>query len=109
MADNIENAFHNAEKLLRSAYALSDPTSELLNLIKAHPTELAIRGLYFEAVEGNPSRAYTLTSVLVIPRDSPDAPVIESGLTLAEAFYDRLQTLFLEVWILTRITEPLAP
>jgi len=96
MDDDIEHAFHNAEKLFRSAYALADPTPELLNLIRAHPTELAIRDLlvyYFEAVEGNPSRAYALTSVLVTLRDSPDAPVIEDGSTLTQAFYDRLHDL----------------
>jgi hypothetical protein len=82
--------------VFRSAYALSDPTPELLNLIKAHPTELAIRDLlvyYFEAVEGNPSRAYALTSVLVALRDSPDAPVIEGSSTLTLAFYGRLHDL----------------
>lgn len=48
---------------------------------------------YFEAAEGNPSRAYALTSVLVTLRDSPDAPVIEGSSTLIPAFYDRLHDL----------------
>jgi len=35
----------DAEKRFRNAYALSDPTSELLNLIKDYPTDVAIRDL----------------------------------------------------------------
>jgi hypothetical protein len=41
----MEEAFQNSEKLLPSAYALFDPTSELLKLIKAHPTEDAVTEL----------------------------------------------------------------
>lgn len=37
MAD-IEHAFEDAEQLFRSAYALSDPSPELLNLITSHRT-----------------------------------------------------------------------
>ena len=37
-----EESFPNAEKVFRQAYGLSDPTPELLNLIKAHPTEAAV-------------------------------------------------------------------
>ena len=35
----------DAEKRFRNAYAPSDPTSELSNLIKAYPTDVAIRDL----------------------------------------------------------------
>lgn len=73
MLDNLD-AFPNAEEIFHSAYALSDPTPELLKLIKAHPTEVAVRDLliyYIEAVEDNPSRVYALTSVLVALRAFP--------------------------------------
>ena len=86
---NIES-FPNAEKIFRYAYGLSDPTPELLNLIKAHPTEAAVRGLfiyYIDAAVENPSRAYALASVLVALRDSPDAPLIQGDSSLAMAFH----------------------
>ena len=46
----------------------------LLNLIKAYPTEAAVRDLlihYMDAAKDNPSRAYALTSVLVAPQTHP--------------------------------------
>jgi hypothetical protein len=98
--------FPNSEELLRSAFALSDPTPALLQLIKAYPTADAVRDLlifYIDAVEANPSRAYALASVLVALRDSPDAPVIlsdssdapfiQDSSTLAEAFDNELDDL----------------
>ena len=91
-----KETFPNSEELLRSAFALSDPTPALLQLIKAYPTADAIRDLlifYIDAVEANPSRAYSLASVLVALRDSPDAPVIQDGSSLAEAFYNELDDL----------------
>jgi hypothetical protein len=63
-------AFPNSKKLLSSAYALPGPTSELLKLIKAHPTEAAVTELlifYIKAVEENRLRANALASVLVTP------------------------------------------
>ncbi|KIM35175.1 hypothetical protein M413DRAFT_32707 [Hebeloma cylindrosporum] len=94
----MDDAFDNAEQLFCSAYALSDPTPELLNLIKAHPTGRAIGELllfYINAVEDNPSRA-----------DDSDVPW-----TLREAFYfiAALLSLFLEGSILTRTAKFLAP
>lgn len=53
----MEETFPNSEKLLSSAYALSDPTSERLKLIKAHPTEATVTELlifYIESGEENP-------------------------------------------------------
>ena len=79
-------AFPDAEILFRRAYGLSDPAPELLNLIKAHPTEAAVRDLlidYTIIVEENPSRACALASALVALRDSPDAPVIQGGTTFS--------------------------
>ena len=35
-----ENAFDDVEQLFRGAYVPSDPTPELLNLMKAHPGRL---------------------------------------------------------------------
>lgn len=58
-----------------STFGLSDPTPELLSLIKAHPTEAAARDLLIANIlepEKNPSRAYALAFVLVALRDSPD-------------------------------------
>jgi len=78
--------------LFRRAYGLSDPTPELLNLIlKAHPTEAAVRNLLIDCittVEEDPCRAYALASMLVALRDSPDAPVIQGGsmISLTEEF-----------------------
>jgi len=91
-----ENAFPNAEELFHRAYALSDPTPELLKLIKAHPTEAAVRDLliyYIEAVEDNPPRAYALTSVVVALCESLDAPMIQGGFSLGEAFFIELHDL----------------
>ena len=68
-------------------------------MIKADPTEAAVRELlvsYIEAVEDNPSRAHELASVLVALRDSPDAPTIQGGSSLAEAFHDELDSLHSE-------------
>ena len=87
-----QEAFPDAYELFCKAFGLSDPTPELLDLIKAHPTEAAVRDLlieYTDAAEENPSRAYALASVLVALRDSPEAPVIE-GSSLAVAFHVRL-------------------
>jgi hypothetical protein len=92
-----EEIFHRAYALsLHRAYALSDPTPELLELIIAHPTEAAVKDLliyYIEAVEDNPLRAYALTSVLVALRESLDAPMIQSGFSLGEMFYIELHDL----------------
>ena len=40
-----EESLPNAEKFLREAYGLFDPTPVLLNLIKDYPTEAAVRDL----------------------------------------------------------------
>jgi hypothetical protein len=44
-------------------------------------------------VEENPSRANVLASVLVVLRDSLDAPVIQGGSSLAQAFDEGLNDL----------------
>jgi len=96
-----EEAFPGADDLFRKAFGLSDPTPELLSLIKAHPTEAAVRDLliaYILEAEENPSRAYALASVLVALRDSPDAPDIEDlervdDYSLAVAFRVKLADL----------------
>ena len=52
-----KESFPNSEQLLRCAFSLSDPTPELLQLIKAYPTVDAVREpliFYIEAVEANP-------------------------------------------------------
>ena len=108
---NIES-FPNAEKIFRYAYGLSDPTPELLNLIKVHPTEAAVRDLfiyYIDAAVENPSRAYALASVLVALRDSPDAPLIQGDSSLAMAFHVGLADLHPELFTLTTTTELSAP
>ena len=59
-----EEAFPGADDLFCKAFGLSDPTPELLSLIKAHPTEAAVRDLliaYILEAEENPSRAYALS------------------------------------------------
>ena len=96
-----EEAFPGADDLFCKAFGLSDPTPELLSLIKAHPTEAAVRDLliaYILEAEENPSRAYALASVLVALRDSPDAPDIEDlerveDYSLAVAFRVKLADL----------------
>ena len=91
-----ENASPITEEMFHRAYALSDPMPELLKLIKAHPTEAAVRDIviyYIEAVEDNPPRAYESTSVVVALRESLDAPMIRGGFSLAEAFYIELHDL----------------
>ena len=96
-----EEAFPGADDLFCKAFGLSDPTPELLSLIKAHPTEAAVRDLliaYILEAKENPSRAYALASVLVALRDSPDAPNIEDlervdDYSLAVAFRVKLADL----------------
>jgi len=95
--EELEDAFDNAETLFRSAFSLSDPAPELLNLIKAHPTEAAVIDLlvyYTDAVEENPSRANALASALVTLRSSPDAPMLDDGSSsLTEVFSCKLADL----------------
>jgi len=73
--------------------SLSDPTPELLNLMNAHPMQVAAIDLlvyYIEAVEENPSRANGLSAALVTLRQSSNAPTLEYGSTLAEVFSFKL-------------------
>jgi len=86
------DAFPNAEKLFRDAFALPDPAPALLELIKAHPTYSAVIDLlenYTAVAQENPSRANALALALVAVRDSPDAPVIDDE-SLASLFYYEL-------------------
>jgi hypothetical protein len=88
--EELEDPFDNAETLFRSAFSLPDPAPELLNLIKAHPTEAAVIHLlvyYTDVVEENPSRANALASALVTLRSSLDAPMLNNGRSsLTEVF-----------------------
>ena len=104
--------FPKAEELFTRAFALSDPTSVLLKLIKAHPTEAAVRELlisYIEAAENNPSRAHELASVLVALRNSPDAPVIQGGSSLAETLHNELDDLHSEGSVFDKDNETFGP
>jgi hypothetical protein len=70
----------NAEHLFPQAYAATDPVPLLLQILKDHPTFLAVRGVvvyYAQAVKKDPSRAQSLASALVRLRDSPDPPSFE--------------------------------
>jgi len=70
----------NAENLFPQAYAAADPVPLLLQILKDHPTYLAVRGLvvyYAQAVMKDPSRTQSLASALVRLRDSPDLPNFE--------------------------------
>ena len=97
MFEELNDPFDNAEQLFRSAYALSDPVPELLNLMKAHPTQASAIDLvvyYTEAVEEDPSCANALASALVTLRDSPDAPMLNDGSSnLVEVFSFELAVL----------------
>ena len=93
MLDNTEEAFPKSEKLLSSAYAISDPTSERLKLIKAHPTEPTVTELLIFYIEENPSRENALASALVDLHDSLDARIIQSGSSLPQVFDDGLNDL----------------
>jgi hypothetical protein len=88
--EELEDPFDNAETLFRSAFSLPDPAPELLNLIKAHPTEAAVIHLlvyYTDVVEENPSRANALASALATLRSSLDAPMLNNGRSsLTEVF-----------------------
>ena len=88
----MEETFPNSEKLLSSAYALSDPTSERLKLIKAHPTEPTVTELLIFYIEENPSRENALASALVDLHDSLDARIIQSGSSLPQVFDDGLHS-----------------
>ena len=108
MIENME-PFPKTKELFSSP---SDPTPTLLKLIKAHPTEVAVRELlisYIEAVEDNPSRAHELTSVLVALRDSPDAPTIQGGSSLTEVFHDELDSLHAEESVLDKHNKTFGP
>ena len=72
-----EEAFPNSNHLFQQAFAAADPVPHLLQLLKQHPTYLAVRDLvvsYTEAVEEDPSRGQSLASTLARVRDSSDAP-----------------------------------
>jgi len=88
-----------------------------LSLIKAHPTEAAVRDLliaYILEAEENPSRAYALAPVLVALRDSPDAPNIEDlervdDYSLAVAFRVKLADLHSRYLIFDDDNETVSP
>ena len=74
-----DEAFPNAEHLFQQAFVAQDPAPLLLNILKEHPTYLALRDLvfyYVEAVENDPYKAQTLASALAKIIHSPDAPSI---------------------------------
>lgn len=77
MLEELNDPFDNVEQLFRNVYALSDPVPELLNLLKAHPTQVSAIDLvmhYTEAVEEDPSRTNALASALVTLRDPQIRP-----------------------------------
>lgn len=91
----------NAERLFAQAYAAADPVPLLLQILKDHPTYLAVRGLvvyYAKAVMEDPSRAQSLASTLVRLRDSPDPPNFEpdtlSSLLASELANFHFKTLY---------------
>ena len=72
-----DEAFPNAEHIFQQAFAAQDPAPLLLQILKEHPTYIAIRDLvihYTEAVENDPYNAKTLASALARIIHSPDAP-----------------------------------
>ncbi|KAF8964567.1 hypothetical protein BDZ97DRAFT_1757897 [Flammula alnicola] len=86
-------AFDNSEYLFLNAFALSDPTPELLNLIRKHPTYHTVVDLltyYTTFAEKNLSRANSLAFALATVRDSPDAPII-GGTSLGVCIWERLE------------------
>lgn len=92
---------------------LSDPTSERLKLIEAHPTlaEATVTELlifYIEAVEENPFRENGLASALAALHDSLGARIIQDGSSLAQAFDDGLNLMGLTL-ILERTTKASVP
>ncbi|KAF9483736.1 hypothetical protein BDN70DRAFT_918142 [Pholiota conissans] len=91
-----DEAFPNSEQLFRSAFDQPNSPSELLKLIKEHPTYPAVVDLlvYYTCVaEENPTRAEALASILLQVRDAPDAPIINTDLTLMEVFSRKLADL----------------
>ncbi|TFK26162.1 hypothetical protein FA15DRAFT_693275 [Coprinopsis marcescibilis] len=78
-------AFANAEELFNQAFSAEDPLPRLIELLKEHPTHLALRDLvvaYTEAVEADPARGQRLASALSKLGHSPDAPAISTTDTL---------------------------
>ena len=72
-----EEAFPNVDHIFQQAFAAQDPAPLLLQILKEHPTYIAIRDLvihYTEAVENDPYNAKTLASALARIIHSPDAP-----------------------------------
>lgn len=72
-----DESFPGAEKLFTAAFALQNPTPELLRLIRAHPTYAAVDELVFyytEAAEEDPARADALAAALARVRDTPNVP-----------------------------------
>ncbi|KAF9471600.1 hypothetical protein BDN70DRAFT_901215, partial [Pholiota conissans] len=104
------DSFPNSGQLFRSAFDLPNSASELLKLIKEHPTYPAIIELvviYAIVAEKNPIRAEALASTMLQVRNAPDAPTV-GDYTIAEIFYRELASLHRRALEVDDI-EPLTP